>query len=61
MPWFITPLRPLVMRTTNHSLQDRQLLADPLAKERRFCGELGLLTPAGRVIWRALGIWDTPS
>ncbi|RAY10630.1 diiron oxygenase [Actinomadura craniellae] len=31
-----------------------------VAKIRDLAAELGLLTPASRVLWRAFGIWDEP-
>ncbi|MCU1464010.1 MAG: hypothetical protein JWO37_4085 [Acidimicrobiales bacterium] len=36
----------------------RQGLKDAVAKVRRLCVELGLVTPLTRPIWRRLGIWD---
>jgi hypothetical protein len=46
-----------VLRAANRSPEGRALLADALAKARRLCGELGLLTAASRPIWKAMGIW----
>lgn len=31
-----------------------------IARTRRLCGELGLINPLSRRIWRAMGIWDEP-
>ncbi|MDT3396175.1 diiron oxygenase [Streptomyces sp. B1866] len=31
-----------------------------VGKIRDLMGELGLLTPASRRVWKAMGIWDTP-
>lgn len=109
MPWFITPLRPLVMRLARHwptaffvmvlagedpidHVQRQQLTGEnshPLAERimrihvtdearhlsfaRHYLKHsvprlgrisrhlLAIVTPAGQVIWRALGIWDTRS
>jgi hypothetical protein len=46
-----------VLRAANRSPEGRALLADALAKARRLCGELGLLTAASRPVWKAMGIW----
>jgi len=47
-----------VVRTANHSPAGRQLLADSVAKTRRLFRELGLITPASKVLWKAAGLWD---
>ena len=37
-----------------------ELLAS-LRKVRNLCTELGLITPATRLIWKAVGLWDEPA
>ncbi len=46
-----------VLRAANRSPAGRALLTDAVAKVRKLCGELGLLTPAGKAMWKAWGIW----
>jgi 8-oxo-dGTP pyrophosphatase MutT (NUDIX family) len=48
------------LRRARRSPAGRQLLRDALAQPRRMCLELGLVPGPGRVLWRALGIWDDP-
>ncbi len=36
----------------------RALRRDSLAKVRRLFGELGLINPVSRTLWKAFGIWD---
>ncbi|GIU84602.1 MAG: hypothetical protein KatS3mg008_1377 [Acidimicrobiales bacterium] len=33
-------------------------VAESLSKVRRLCGELGLVNPVSKMIWRVLGIWS---
>lgn len=46
-----------VLRAANRSPEGRALLTDSVAKARRLCGELGLLTRSSRPVWKAMGIW----
>jgi hypothetical protein len=46
-----------VARRAMRSPAGRALLADSVAKTRALCDELGLLTPAARWVWRAMGVW----
>ncbi|HVW32321.1 MAG TPA: diiron oxygenase [Acidimicrobiia bacterium] len=48
-----------VVRAANRSPQGRQLLKDSVAKTRRLFIELGLVTPAAKLAWRAAGLWDS--
>jgi hypothetical protein len=36
-------------------------IRDSVGKTRDLCGELGLINPLSRRIWKAMGIWDVPS
>ncbi|CAN5701906.1 diiron oxygenase [soil metagenome] len=36
----------------------RQATLEALSKVRRLCDELGIITPASRPLWKALGIWS---
>jgi hypothetical protein len=36
----------------------RQLLRDSVAKPRKLCGELGLISGIERQAWRLMGVWD---
>ncbi|HEX3947024.1 MAG TPA: diiron oxygenase [Acidimicrobiales bacterium] len=47
-----------VLRQARHSAEADALLRASVAKVRRLCGELGLLHPVSRTLWRAFGIWD---
>ncbi len=38
--------------------EGRQYMRDSLAKVRRLASEIGIVTPATRLVWRAFGIWD---
>jgi len=37
--------------------QQRAVLAESVAKTRRTCTELGLMTPVAKLLWKACGIW----
>jgi hypothetical protein len=47
-----------VIRASNRSREGRQLLKDSVAKTRKLFVELGLVTPAAKVLWKAVGLWD---
>ncbi|HLJ08837.1 MAG TPA: diiron oxygenase [Acidimicrobiia bacterium] len=49
-----------VVRAANGSDAGRRLLRDSVGKTRRLFRELGLITPASRMLWKAAGLWDTP-
>ena len=40
--------------------EQRAVLSGSVAKTRRTCTELGLMTPAAKVLWKALGLWAEP-
>lgn len=48
----------LVIKEAYGSAEARQYVLDSLAKVRRLCVELGLVTPLARRLWKAKGIWD---
>lgn len=39
----------------------RQFLRDSVAKTRELCVELGVVTRLGKLLWRAVGLWDRPT
>jgi len=47
-----------VLAEARRSPEGRQLRKDSVAKIRRLCGELGLLTPTARRVWKRCGLWD---
>jgi len=47
-----------VVRSANRSRAGRQLLKDSVAKTRTLIVELGLVTPASKSLWKAVGLWD---
>lgn len=47
-----------VLREARRSPAARQQRKDAVAKLRRMCRELGLMTPAARLAWRAVGLAD---
>ena len=49
--------RPVVRRA-NWSPAGRQLLKDSVSKTRKLFGELGLITPLSKALWKAAGLWD---
>lgn len=49
-----------VVREAYHGDAWHAELKNCVAKVRDLAGELGLLNPVSRRIWRAAGIWDTP-
>jgi hypothetical protein len=48
-----------VVRAANRSPAGRQLLKDSVAKTRKLFSELGLITPFSKVLWKAVGLWDS--
>ena len=50
-----------VLRDAARSPEADRLRRDSVAKVRRLCGELGLLTPTARLLWRRVGLWDDPA
>jgi len=49
-----------VLREAARSPEADRVRKDSVAKVRRLCGELGLLTPTARRLWRRVGLWDEP-
>jgi hypothetical protein len=47
-----------VLREAYGTPEAKQGLKDAVAKVRRLCVELGLVTPLTKPIWKRLGIWD---
>jgi hypothetical protein len=47
-----------VVRQANWSPVGRQLLKDSVSKTRKLFGELGLINPVSRTLWKAAGLWD---
>lgn len=47
-----------VLREARTSEAGRQLRRDSVSKLRRLCRDLDLLTPAGRWMWKRVGLWD---
>ena len=47
-----------VVRSANWSPAGRQLLKDSVSKTRKLFGELGLITPLSKTLWKAVGLWD---
>jgi len=47
-----------VLAEARTSREGRQLRKDSVAKLRKLCRELGLMTPAGRRMWKRCGLWD---
>ena len=39
----------------------RELLREAVAKPRRLCGELGLMTRPARLLWKLMGVWEEPA
>ena len=46
------------MRRAMRRPESRQLLQDALAKPRKLCVELGLVSRVPRALWKMMGIWD---
>ncbi len=49
-----------VFRHAFRSPEGRELLTGSVAKPRRLCAELGLMTRPARVLWRVMGVWEDP-
>ena len=47
-----------VLRAARTSPEGRQLRKDSVAKLRRLCRELGLMTPTATRVWKGVGLWD---
>lgn len=47
-----------VLRASVRSDSGRKLLTDSVAKPRKLCRELGLISPLSRRIWKTARIWD---
>lgn len=41
-----------------NTAESRQFVRDSVAKVRRLCVELGLVTPVSKRLWKAVGLWD---
>jgi hypothetical protein len=51
-----------VLAAARRSPEGRRLRRDSVAKLRRLCRELDLVTPASKQVWRAFGLWaDDPA
>ena len=46
-----------VVREAMASPKGHDLLAGSVEKTRKLWAELGLMTPASRATWKAMGIW----
>ena len=46
-----------VLREARRSREGRRLRRESVAKLRRLCVELGLMTPVARRVWKAVGLW----
>jgi hypothetical protein len=46
------------LRVALRSATGRRLLRDVVSGPRKLCGDLGLMTPAARSLWRLVGMWD---
>lgn len=51
----------MVLRDAFRAPAGRKLLRDAASKPRNLLGELGLITPIGRLVWKAVGLWERPS
>ncbi|MCU1356816.1 MAG: hypothetical protein JWM89_2234 [Acidimicrobiales bacterium] len=69
-PLMVDPTRELhrhhgvpnaVLRQARTSPDGRQLRKDSVAKLRRLCRELGLITPVARFAWKRVGLWSSDS
>jgi hypothetical protein len=49
-----------VLRQQRRSPANQQFVKDSVAKVRRLCVELGLVTPVSKRLWQARNIWDDP-
>jgi hypothetical protein len=47
-----------VLRSARRSETGRQLRKESVAKLRRLCRDLGLMTPAARAVWRLVGLYE---
>lgn len=45
------------MRKALRSPESRQLLADSVAKPRKLCRDLGLMSAPARAAWKLMGVW----
>ena len=50
-----------VVREAAKSAPHRVLLRDSVAKVQHLCAQTGLMTPAGRTVWKVMGIWSDPA
>ncbi len=48
------------VRQAFRSAEGRRLLKESVGKTRKLCTELGLMTRAARMLWKAFGIWEEP-
>jgi len=48
------------LRRAVRSPEGRQLLRDAVSRPRNLCHELGLTRYPGRLLWKAMGIWEEP-
>jgi hypothetical protein len=50
-----------VARAAFRTEEGRQLRRESVAKTRKLCAELGLITGPAKLLWRAAGVWDEPA
>lgn len=50
-----------VLRSARRSETGRQLRKESVAKLRRLCRDLGLMTPVARAVWRLVGLYEADS
>ncbi|HEX3604390.1 MAG TPA: diiron oxygenase [Candidatus Dormibacteraeota bacterium] len=50
-----------VVREAYRSADGRRFVAGSVRKSRELCGELGLLTPLSRWVWRMARVWERPA
>ncbi len=50
-----------VVREAYRSAQGRSFISESVRKSRQLCGELGLLTPVARLVWRLAGVGEPPA
>ncbi|MHB8594324.1 MAG: diiron oxygenase, partial [Acidimicrobiales bacterium] len=51
---------PAQLRQARRSAEGRRLLTESVAKPRRLCTELGLMTRPARALWKLMGVWEDP-
>ncbi|MHB8439274.1 MAG: AurF N-oxygenase family protein [Acidimicrobiales bacterium] len=46
------------VRTALRSTDAKRLLAESVAKPRKLCRDLGLMTGPAKMLWKLMGVWD---